>query len=344
MPKTTRVAKFANPAVVQKANREINPASTAYETKYPDETETLKDDVISLENQEVLGMDFFEYIRANLINEDLTINTTQAMGVFCFTIGALVRIENGLDLTSDRGRAILYNTLSMLMFSSEDIKDFMARMMSLLTHDGGRRFIKAGARCVDYHQKARTEDLIVTFRKSFGLAGTEDNELGITEDIGIIFTDIVDSTKLNGEIGDFKSQKVVDHHEMIIRHNCSKHGGRILKHLGDGFMLAFHDSREMVRFIHSVLGQYRDEELPTDVETYKIRLGGHYGQAIEKNGDYFGSTVALAARISSTAGDMQGTLLNEYREIAMAEGLRVIDQANVALKGFKDKFTILLLN
>ena len=343
-PKKTPVARFANPAKVQKANREFNLTSTAYETKYPDETATLKDEVISLENQEVLGADFFEYIRANLINEDLSTNPNQAMGVFCFTIGALIRIESGLDLASDRGRAILCNTLGMLMFSSEDIEDFMARMMSLLTHDGSRRFIKAGARCLDYHQKARSEDLITTFRKSFGLAGSEDEELGITEDIGIIFTDIVDSTRLNGEIGDFKSQKVVDHHEAIISQNCTKHGGRILKHLGDGFMLAFHDSREMVRFVHSVLWQYRDEGPPEDVEPYRIRLGGHYGQAIEKNGDYFGSTVALAARISSKAGDMQGALLNEYREVAEATGLRVVNQANVELKGFKDKFTILLLN
>lgn len=343
-PKVTPVAKFANPAKVQQANREINPNSTAYETKYPDEAATLKEEVIGLENREVLGSDFFEYIRANLINEELTTNPNQAMGVFCFTIGALIRIENGLDLASDRGRAILCNTLGMLMFSSEDIEDFMARMMSLLTHDGSRRFIKAGARCLDYHQKARSEDLITTFRKSFGLAGTEDEELGITEDIGIIFTDIVDSTELNGEIGDFKSQKVVDHHEGIIQRNCTKHGGRILKHLGDGFMLAFHDSREMVRFIHSVLLQYREEATPEDVEPYRIRLGGLYGQAIEKNGDYFGSTVALAARISSKAGDMQGALLNEYREVAETTGLRVVDQVNVELKGFKEKFTILLLN
>lgn len=328
---------------VEAANRGINPASTAYETKYPDETEALKDDVVGLESQEILGSDFFEYIRANLINEDLTTNPNQAMGVFCFTIGALIRIENGIDLSGDRGRAILCNRLGMLMFSSEDIEDFMASMMSLLTHDGARRFLNAGARCLDYHQNARSEDLITTFRKTFGLVGSEDEELGITEDIGIIFTDIVDSTKLNNEIGDFKSQKVVDHHEAIVRLNCAKHGGRILKHLGDGFMLAFHDSREMVKFMQAVFAQYRDERQPEDVEPYKIRLGGHYGQAIEKNGDYFGSTVALAARVSAKAGAMQGALLNEYRDVAESEGFRVIDQSNVELKGFKEKFTIILL-
>jgi len=342
-PKTTPVAKFGDPVKVEAANRGINPASTAYETKYPDETEALKDDVVGLESQEILGSDFFEYIRANLINEDLTTNPNQAMGVFCFTIGALIRIENGIDLSGDRGRAILCNTLGMLMFSSEDIEDFMASMMSLLTHDGARRFLNAGARCLDYHQNARSEDLITTFRKTFGLVGSEDEELGITEDIGIIFTDIVDSTKLNNEIGDFKSQKVVDHHEAIVRLNCAKHGGRILKHLGDGFMLAFHDSREMVKFMQAVFAQYRDERQPEDVEPYKIRLGGHYGQAIEKNGDYFGSTVALAARVSAKAGAMQGALLNEYRDVAESEGFRVIDQSNVELKGFKEKFTIILL-
>ena len=151
----------------------------------------------------------------------------------------------------------------------------MARMMSLLTHDGARRFLKAGARCLDYHQQARSEDLIKTFRKTFGLIGSEDEELGVTEDIGIIFNDIVDSTKLNSEIGDFKSQKVVDHHEAVVRRNCAKHGGHILKHLGDGFMLAFHDSREMVKFMQAVFTQYREEGLPEDVEPYQIRLGGH---------------------------------------------------------------------
>jgi class 3 adenylate cyclase len=341
--KTKPVAKFGNPAKVKATNRRINEKSTAYETKYPDETSAPKDEVVNLENQEILGADFFNYIRANLINEDLTANNTQAMGVFCFTIGALVRIENGLDLASDRGRVILHNTLGMLMFSSEDIEDFMGRMMSLLTHDGSRRFLKAGARCLEYHQTARSEDLITTFRKTFGLVESEDEELGVTEDIGIIFTDIVDSTKLNSEIGDFQSQKVVDHHEAILRGYCSAHGGRILKHLGDGFMLAFSDSGEMVKFLKAVLTQYRDTAAPADVEPYKIRLGGHYGQAIEKNGDYFGSTVSLAARIAAKARDMQGALLNEYREVAEANGLHVADQMNAELKGFKDKFTIILL-
>jgi hypothetical protein len=36
-------------------------------------------------------------------------------------------------------------------------------------------------------------------------------------------------------------------------------------------------------------------------------------------------------------------LLNEYRDIAESEGFHVADQVNVALKGFKEKFTIILL-
>lgn len=40
---------------------------------------------------------------------------------------------------------------------------------------------------------------------------------------------------------------------------------------------------------------------------------------------------------------MQGALLNEYRDVAESEGFRVVDQSNVELKGFKEKFTIILL-
>jgi class 3 adenylate cyclase len=62
--------------------------------------------------------------------------------------------------------------------------------------------------------------------------------------VTILFTDLDGSTDLRNRLGDDASQPLFDDHEMIVRREVLAYGGREVKALGDGFMVAFGSARQ----------------------------------------------------------------------------------------------------
>ena len=77
-------------------------------------------------------------------------------------------------------------------------------------------------------------------------------------------------------------------------------------------------------------GLHRHPEVPP----YQIRCGGHFGEAIRKADDFFGSTVQLAARVSGSAGNNEARvcslLIDEKRPVFT----QFEDCGAAVLKGF----------
>ena len=61
--------------------------------------------------------------------------------------------------------------------------------------------------------------------------------------VTIAFTDIEDSTKLNGLLGDDRWMAVLHAHNELITSATAEFDGTVVKNQGDGFMLAFPSSR-----------------------------------------------------------------------------------------------------
>src|ERR1700733_15845978 len=55
----------------------------------------------------------------------------------------------------------------------------------------------------------------------------------------ILFTDIVDSTRLTQELGDRAAMRLLREHNSIVRSVLARFGGTEVKHTGDGIMAAF---------------------------------------------------------------------------------------------------------
>ena len=55
----------------------------------------------------------------------------------------------------------------------------------------------------------------------------------------ILFTDIVDSTRLTQELGDREAMQLLRKHDSIVRSVLAQFGGSEVKHTGDGIMAAF---------------------------------------------------------------------------------------------------------
>jgi hypothetical protein len=122
----------------------------------------------------------------------------------------------------------------------------------------------------------------------------------------LVFTDIVDSTRLYTNLGDGEAFRLVRKQFQILFSAFIKRGGRVVKTIGDAVMASFTTGRGALLGVADAM-----ELLPTigrrpDNQQYiEIRVGVHCGKAtvVPLNGvnDYFGQTTNIAARVQSVA-------------------------------------------
>ena len=77
-----------------------------------------------------------------------------------------------------------------------------------------------------------------------------------------------------------------------------------------------------------------------DAPEYRIRCGGHFGEAIMREEDFFGSTVQLAARISAKAGENEACFSTMLFDRDLPTYERFEDRGAVELKGFSQQVVL----
>ena len=63
----------------------------------------------------------------------------------------------------------------------------------------------------------------------------------------VMFTDIVGSTEMTARLGDSAALELVRAHDALVRRGLEAHGGREVKHTGDGIMASFDKVQNSVR-------------------------------------------------------------------------------------------------
>lgn len=153
----------------------------------------------------------------------------------------------------------------------------------------------------------------------------------------LVFTDIVDSTVLAESIGDAAWAETVGAHEGSIRSITEVHGGRVVKFLGDGSMLAFESARAAVRAAVDIQRASINSQLG-------VRIGIHTGEVIRTADDLLGLTVNKAARIASIADAGDVLVSSTTRDlIGSLHGVRSGEAKIVTLKGISEAHLILPL-
>lgn len=149
--------------------------------------------------------------------------------------------------------------------------------------------------------------------------------------VTILFSDIENSTLMTERLGDERWIAVLRSHNAVFRRRVAEFGGNEVKNQGDGFMLAFPDPLGAVECALAVQVDLEDQEGP-ESERIRVRMGMHVGEVIEEEGDYFGRSVILAARIAAQArgGEL---LISEALLDAGAEALYCDDGRELELKG-----------
>lgn len=111
----------------------------------------------------------------------------------------------------------------------------------------------------------------------------------------IVFTDMVGSTALLDTLGDKAALQIIRDHDRLVRALLGTHGGREVKHTGDGFMLAFTSADDALRFSLSLQRELADQAVA-------VRIGLNTGTPVAEGRDFFGMAVNVAARLCELAG------------------------------------------
>ena len=123
-----------------------------------------------------------------------------------------------------------------------------------------------------------------------------------------LFADLVGFTALSIERGDEHAAEVATRFQRTVRELAGRHGATVVKSLGDGAMVRAGDACDAVH-----LGL----ELANGLDGLPpVRVGVNTGPAVERDGDFFGSTVNLAARLSQAARGGEVLLTDATRTAA----------------------------
>jgi class 3 adenylate cyclase len=156
-----------------------------------------------------------------------------------------------------------------------------------------------------------------------------------TATIAILFGDISGSTRLYETLGDTVAREVVSACLALMTEHIEKHGGTVIKTIGDEIMSTF-DTAEQAVEAAMAMQEGVIEDLPerrTDIPTtLTIAVGLHFGPAILEGGDVFGDAVNVAARMAGIAKGGQIITTQESAEslpAALRSSTRHLDRISV---------------
>jgi len=150
----------------------------------------------------------------------------------------------------------------------------------------------------------------------------------------ILFTDIAGWTTTVERLGDTDAFQLLRTHDGIVRDALASHGGREVKHTGDGFMAVFRSAAAAVECtvaIQRALAAYNQAHPERPI---RIRAWLSSGEPVENHGDLFGASVHVAARAGAAAQPEQILASNVVAELCFGKPLVFVDQGERVLKGF----------
>lgn len=117
-------------------------------------------------------------------------------------------------------------------------------------------------------------------------------------EVTLAFVDLAGFTAYADSRGDVPAVEVVESFARAVTTELGERG-RVLKALGDGYMLSFPDPVAAVGACRRIIERMGGEG------TLGVHASVHQGVALYREGDYFGSAVNLAARLLGIAGHGQ---------------------------------------
>ena len=149
----------------------------------------------------------------------------------------------------------------------------------------------------------------------------------------VLFTDIVDSTARARALGDEEWHRLLDLHDEMARTTLGRHGGHLVKQLGDGILATFDGPGRALGFAAAFGREIAAIGL-------QIRTGIHTGEVEHRGDDIGGLAVHLGARIMAAAGPGEILVSRTVKDLVMGSGTVFEDRGARPLKGIEGEWRL----
>jgi len=166
------------------------------------------------------------------------------------------------------------------------------------------------------------QDVVGHMESGLGDAATELGQVTVA----FCFIDIAGFTRYTEEEGDLEALDLVEHFVETVESTLPPEA-TIVKTIGDEVMVVSPDAASLTEWAVGFLSRFPERPQP--------RVGIHFGEAVYRDGDYFGGQVNLTHRVVSRA--QAGEVLVTDRVVGAIEdrdGLEFEPIGEVSLKGF----------
>ncbi|MEO7198037.1 MAG: adenylate/guanylate cyclase domain-containing protein [Solirubrobacterales bacterium] len=144
-----------------------------------------------------------------------------------------------------------------------------------------------------------------------------------------MFADLAGFTALTEAHGDEQAADVAADFYRHLTSITQRSSGEAIKEIGDAVMLRCPEAADAVDLGLTIVEAVASRPLsPT------VRVGMHTGSAVERDGDWFGSTVNLAARVSGAAAG--GEVLLTEETASMAGSIDGITMQRLGARDFRN--------
>lgn len=261
------------------------------------------------------------------------LNRHVQFGLNLFMSGAAERYGEQSSLTKMQAFVLVREMVEALGNSPDRVDAYCRQYAEYKAQDSYRMIMEAGRRTMDIHN-AGTENPFADFAEVMRLwtsnAAARAQAQGV---VCIMFTDIVGSTQMTHERGDYGAQEVVRIHNAIVRSALAAHHGREVKHTGDGIMASFQIAANAIRAAQEILEALRGHNGLVENLPVNIRIGLNAGEAVEEEDDFFGTTVQIAARVCDKAGTGEVFVTENVRDLSLGQGIHFEEAGAYEMKG-----------
>ena len=147
----------------------------------------------------------------------------------------------------------------------------------------------------------------------------------------VLFTDIVDSTRLAAEQGDRRWHQTLRTHNEVVRGALARFRGREVKTTGDGFLATFDGPARAIRAASTIRAELAGHGLA-------IRAGLHTGECELLDDDIGGIAVHIAARVLARAQPGELLCSRTVKDLVAGAGFLFTDRGTHQRLGELERF------
>ena len=286
-------------------------------------------------------MTFLETSLASLATKEFKFDSINKFGCHLFLAGAAEGASRTAGLNHDQFVEMLGKAVEVLGSNPEVAKKFSEKYEEYLLEPKYAEMFRSGGDAIETFLKEAGEDVSGALAQALEVWNKPAAE-SVEKDklVTVLFTDLVGSTKMTQELGDAGAQEILRKHNEIVRNGLAKYQGLEVKHTGDGIMARFSVTSNAVESAIWMQEAFATNNEATPDRAVSVRIGINTGEPIQEEGDIFGTTVQLAARICDKGKTGHVMTSNVVRELCAGRQIRFEDCGPFDLKGVEGQVNL----